>query len=1009
MALENQEILSEVVAECLEHAARMEDHLLALDRAGSEVEPEVVNSLFRSAHSIKGVVGFCGLSKIRDLAHAFENLLGAYRNGELIPDSEAVDVCLHTTDFLKTLLHDAAGSESADIDPYVEQLNRLLADGGQAPAPAVAALGDAGGRFSFTADARELRRLAARGYNFYVLSLDLVRDVWATGLSPQDFMDNLENLGTVLDSHFDPRYVLCNHEAERPESLPWGVLLASLLEPGVLSGSLGLPDRAWELLPGPEERRPATPGQPPAARAPAPPDPQAGVCPAAARDIAPENSLRIRLPLLDDLMSLAGELVLARNQLVRTVDALRLREVVAVSQRLDLITSELQDRVLQTRMQPLERLFAKFPRLVRDLTRRLGKQAELVMEGGEVELDKAILEELSDPLVHLLRNAVDHGLDTPAQRERAGKDPGGTLRLRAFNQGGQVNIELSDDGRGINPGRIKAAAVERGLITPIEAEDMPDSQALELIFHPGLSTADKVSDVSGRGVGMDVVRAGLERLGGTLELDSEVDVGTRVLIKLPLTMAIIPCLTVRVALERYAVPQVNLLELVRVRYNDTEQRLERVGGAEVLRLRGGLLPLVRLSQVLQVQGRYRDPDSGDLSPDRRVLLADRRSGLSHEQEQAFLDKRSGDDRRVSSQTLHVMVLAAGGLEYGLVVDELLETEEIVVKPLGRHLRDIPAFAGATIMGDGVLAPILDVAGLAQHAGLALKKEQAQKAEKGRRQRDAEPMDDRVGLLVFNYGRALFFALPLPLIARIERVQAGTVETSLGKHHMPYRGRSLRVIKLSDHLPLPEPGGTKDRFVLVFEYAGREMGLLATSLVDEYLVSFDLDAGTHRRPGVMGSLLIGGRTVLLLDLFELLDLALAGEEWPRPAAGSGGRVLVVEDSPFFRDKIGGYLREAGFTVFMAEDGAQGLSFLEENPVDAVLTDVQMPVMDGLAMVREIRRRPGLQGLKIAALTALSSEQDLARGLEAGVDRYLIKLDREALLEGLAELGCAGGAQ
>ena len=704
-------------------------------------------------------------------------------------------------------------------------------------------------------------------------------------------------------------------------------------------------------------------------------------------------------------MNLAGELVLGRNQLMQTAGRLGEPQVMPVAQRIDLITSELQAEIMQTRMQPLDKVFGKFPRLVRDLCRSLNKKVELRIEGREVELDKTIVEALGDPLVHIIRNSLDHGVELPDKRVAAGKPPEGLVWVRAYHEAGQVNIEIKDDGAGIDLSRVKDKAVRQGIISQAEADIMSEQAAMDLIFRPGFSTAEQVSEVSGRGVGMDVVRSNLEKLGGVLDMQSKPGQGSTIRIKLPLTMAIIACLIVRLGEERFAIPQINLIELVRVRTSEIAERIVKIGGREVLRLREQLLSLIRLGEVLETSGRYRDLHTNELMPDRRQTLADRRDDESADTSLLWRNRRSGTDRRHGINALNILVLSAGELEYGLVVDELEDTEEIVVKPLGRHLKEIPAYAGATIMGDGRVAPILDVIGLSEQADLLRKGEVIRAATRVRdRGRESEFGIEMEKVLVFKHATVEYFAVPIPLVARIERIDARNIEASLGYHSMQYRGGSLRLIMLDRHLPVETMPETDKVYIIVFEINGKEIGLVARELVDEKMVAFKMDTETHRQPGVMGSLIVDRNTVILLDIFELVDLVDPDWSKRRPKSGSGAvtRVLLVEDSDFFRNKVAGYLREAGMEVLTAENGRQGLDVLAENPVDIVITDIEMPVMDGYQLVREIRSRPEWANLRVAALSSLAGDDDIDRGLRAGVNRYLVKLDRSMLIDTVLEM-------
>ncbi len=398
-----------------------------------------------------------------------------------------------------------------------------------------------------------------------------------------------------------------------------------------------------------------------------------------------DSSIRVDVGLLDKLMTLVGELVLARNQVMQFSTSQENTAFLGTVQRLNLLTTELQAGVMKTRMQPISTIWSKFPRVVRDLAVACGKQVRLEMEGQETELDKTIIEAIRDPLIHMVRNAVDHGIETPANRLTGGKAAEGRLALHAFHEGGKVNIEIADDGGGIDPQRIRAKALKNKLITPEQSDRLSERELVNLVFLPGFSTTDHVTQFSGRGVGMDVVRTNVEKIGGTVTIKSRPGRGTTVNMTIPLTLAIIPALTITSDGERYAIPQVSLLELVRLEGEQAVRGIEWIHGAPVYRLRGNLLPLVYLHRQLQ-------PD------------APLRNGTNHR-------------ASASGGEIHIVVLQADDRQFGLVVDAIHDTEEIVVKPLQKQLKGISAFSGATIMGDGKVALILDVLGLAQKANV----------------------------------------------------------------------------------------------------------------------------------------------------------------------------------------------------------------------------------------------------------------------------------------------------
>lgn len=611
----------------------------------------------------------------------------------------------------------------------------------------------------------------------------------------------------------------------------------------------------------------------------------------------PEASLRVQVRLLDNLMTLAGELVLGRNQLVQALGTGDQRSLEVVTQRLDLITSELQEAIMLTRMQPVGNILNKFPRVVRDLSQKLAKEVELSLEGAEVELDKTIIEGLSDPLTHLVRNAVDHGIEVPSVRVAAGKPAQGAVALRAYHSAGQVVIEITDDGKGLDGDKLAEAAVGKGLITAEHVRTLSAKERVHLIFLPGFSTATQVTDVSGRGVGMDVVRTNLDRLGGVVEIDSEVGRGSTIRIKLPLTLAIIPSQVVGCCGQRFAIPQVNMDELLRIPAAQVQKRLEVVGSAEVVRLRGQLLPLVRLSEVLGMDATFVDPETGERRPDRRSRLADRRcrtsplhytdgeEGTIAEASAANEARRTDLDRRYHAcSAMNIVVASTGAFRYGLVVDELLDAEEIVVKPLGRHLKQCAGYAGATIMGNGQVALILDVTGLAQRARLTSVAGTDRAAQVAREA--SVGGDERLSdtLLMFRNAPDEQFAAPLERVQRIEQIRPEQVETVAGRRVMQHKGGTLPLYCVEDVTPVRSRVPDARLMVLVLAGERGEVGLLVAGPLDSYHGAAVIDRTALTLPGIAGTLVIAGVTTLVLDLDAFLQRAGSGPpvETARPA-------------------------------------------------------------------------------------------------------------------------------
>jgi len=570
---------------------------------------------------------------------------------------------------------------------------------------------------------------------------------------------------------------------------------------------------------------------------------------------ASDSTIRVDVGLLDKVMNLVGELVLARNQVLQFANRMKDTSFLAASQRLNLITTELQAGVMKTRMQPIGNIWGQFPRTVRDVALGCGKEVNIEMEGKETELDKTIIEAIKDPLTHLVRNSVDHGIELPEDRVKAGKDRIGRLILRAFHEGGQVNIEISDDGAGLNSERIRKKAVERAVITAEQAARMPEREIFNLIFLPGFSTAEKVTNVSGRGVGMDVVKTNVEKIGGTVDVQSTLGRGTTVRVKIPLTLAIIPALVVTCGGDRYAIPQVSLLELVRLEADEAGKGIELVHGAPVYRLRGRLLPLVYLSRELKLAADFRPATESD-------------------------------------GAVNIVVLQADERQFGLVVDQINDTEEIVVKPLRKQLKTVKTFAGSSIMGDGKVALILDVLGLAQRASVVTETRGRALTEKAAE--SAAAAGEKQTFLLFAGPGDSRMAIPLSTLARLEEFPVAQVEMSGSQWVTQYRGQILPLVRLNVVLeerrnklralqapPTPDSGPIQ---VLVLNHDGRSFGLVVERILDIVEDRADVKSAATRA-SVLYSVVIADRVTELLDIPAILRSADVSATRPGPVARS----------------------------------------------------------------------------------------------------------------------------
>jgi two-component system chemotaxis sensor kinase CheA len=674
---------------------------------------------------------------------------------------------------------------------------------------------------------------------------------------------------------------------------------------------------------------------------------------------AVDSNIRVGVGLLDTLMDLVGELVLTRNQILQFNVEREDPALNATSQRLNLITTELQEGVMKTRMQPIGVVWNKLPRVVRDMSMTLGKQIHLQMDGAETELDRTIIEAIKDPLMHVIRNSCDHGIEIPEIRIQAGKPPQGVLNLRAYHEGGQVNIEIADDGAGIDVARLKRKALDNGLLRPEQAEKLSDREALSLIFLPGFSTAKTVTNFSGRGVGMDVVKSHIEKIGGVVDVFSRLGQGATVKIRIPLTLAIIPGLVITSGGERFVIPQVSLLELIRLEADQTGKRIEYVHGTPVYRRRGSLLPIAYLNQVLGLK------------------IADQAEAVS------------------------MVVLQAEDRQFGLVVDGINDTQEIVVKPLGKQLKGLTLYAGATIMGDGRVALILDVLGIGQRSGvLAEFLEQARTS--GQQKAQSEIAQQR--LLLFRAGSFARLAVPLSLVARLEEFPQSAIEHASGGEVVQYRDRILPLVSLRRVLEphAPEPDQPPDPVqVVVFNDGDSSVGMVVDEILDVTEEAVTVRQESERN-GLLGSAVVGKQVTDFLDLNQVIRAV--GWNWFKGADGIGGgqRILVADASAFSRSIIRSGLDMAGYVVLEAANLEDALSKLERQPVSVVLAGLDLPPGGSSALLAALRRRPEWERIPVLALADTVEQVQSSAARTAGFEDCLAKFDRVLVLESVAKL-------
>lgn len=702
------------------------------------------------------------------------------------------------------------------------------------------------------------------------------------------------------------------------------------------------------------EARPAV-----AQAAPKPTPPEGG------EPVPANQTIRVTVDVLEDLMTLVSELVLTRNQLLQLARTQENTGFTVPLQRLSHITSDLQEGVMKTRMQPIGNAWNKLPRLVRDLSREMDKKIELTMLGADTELDRQVLELIKDPLTHMVRNSGDHGLESPAERRAAGKPETGRITLNAFHEGGHIIIEISDDGKGLPLDKIRNKVLANGLATEAELAGMSDTQLQRFIFRPGFSTASVVTAVSGRGVGMDVVKTNIEKIGGTIDLKSVPGVGTTFTIKIPLTLAIVSALIVEAGKERFAIPQISVVELVHAKkeagrgHNEgggTDTVIERINDTPVLRLRDRLLPLVNLNDLLAL-GESQSDDSG----------------------------------------AYIVVAQVGANSLGIIVDRVFDTEEIVVKPVAPILRHVTMFSGNTILGDGSVIMILDPNGIARGTGIGAGGESKTLSSGAV---DQFRSSDRTAMLLFRAGSEQKLAVPLGLVARLEDIPRERIEISCGSPVTQYRGRLMPLVAFSDSLDMEKPRQS----VLVFNDGDRSMGLMVDEIVDVVEDHLQIEL-SGARPGLLGTAVISGHATDVIDTGYWLTQAwqdwFHGDHQP-DQPGSERRVLIVEDSGFFRQLVTPILGAAGYKVTAVPSALEALRLRDAGAqFDAIVSDIMMPDMDGLDFARTVRASGSWTALPMIALSARTEPSDVEAGRDAGFTDYVAKFQREALIASLKQ--------
>src|SRR5712672_546404 len=913
------DLLREFLTETNESLDTVDNQLVRFEQDPNNAK--ILDNIFRLVHTIKGTCGFLGLPRLEALAHAAETLMGKFRDGMPVT-GQAVTLILTTIDRIKDILGQLEATEAepeGNDQDLIGELEAMVERGMAAMAAESAAKAEPA-----------------------VTQGGLVTQSLERPLRPGEVsLDELERAFRETAIEVEP--VL--EKAPAPAAAPVAAKPAATAKPAK-PDAVKAPEKPAEKASDKAVERAAAKAAAKASAARAPGDVDAPEA-----DRVANQSIRVNVDTLEHLMTMVSELVLTRNQLLEISRRNEDTEFKVPLQRLSNVTAELQEGVMKTRMQPIGNAWQKLPRIVRDLSGELGKQIELEMHGADTELDRQVLDLIKDPLTHMVRNSADHGLETPAERTASGKGEQGTIRLSAYHEGGHIIICIADNGRGLNTERIKAKAVANGLVSEADLEKMTEAQIHKFIFAPGFSTAAAITSVSGRGVGMDVVRTNIDQIGGTIDVKSVAGEGSSVTIKIPLTLAIVSALIVEAAGDRFAIPQLAVVELVRARAN-SEHRIERIKDTAVLRLRNKLLPLMHLKKLLKIDdGSSSDPENG-----------------------------------------FIVVTQVGNQTFGIVVDGVFHTEEIVVKPMSTKLRHIDMFSGNTILGDGAVIMIIDPNGIAKALGAAgVASHEIADENAAMRASAAEQL---TSLLVFRAGTSQPKAVPLGLVTRLEEIAADKIELSNGRYMVQYRDQLMPLVQM-DGVSVQTSGAQP---ILVFADDGRSMGLVVDEIIDIVEERLHIEVASTS-DGILGSAVIKGQATEVIDVGHFLPMAFA--DWfsrkeMRPSE-SAQSVLLVDDSAFFRNMLAPVLKAAGYRVRVAPNAQEGLTALRSGQLfDVVLTDIEMPDMNGFEFAETIRADQHLSTMPIIALSSMVSPAAIERGRLAGFHDYVAKFDRPGLI-------------
>jgi len=1014
---QDPELLEEFTSESLQGLRDVEQDLLSLEGEG-DVDVELVNRIFRAVHSIKGSASFMGLDNLVSVAHLGETLLDLLRSGKTKASGALTDAVLAGNDALMQMLEDPDLGANFDCSETLEKLNSVLSSIQNPSGSGNVSDGKAAAESEAIAQASELVKEASEGlepgdhlsvvrskadprFPLFGLEVDL-SELHHNVDTKEGVLEGLKSVGKVLHA------TIPIEEIDKRDSGSCVIYYETVLDVEMISTHFGIPEEnitAIDLksIPAAPAKEDNSSPKDSATETPSPKQPtseknepqvtkrpekstssssettSAAKKQPASKPSSSEQTMRVPVRILEELLKWTGNMVMARNQLMHEFD---FSESTAFSTLSQAITG-VHETVIETRMATTGSLFERYRRIVRDLARQLGKEIAFHIEGGDLELDRTILEGFADPLTHLVRNCCDHALETPAEREEADKNRQGNVYLRSYVQSGEIILEVQDDGRGIPADIICRKAIEKGILTAEESEKLTEEQKVMLIFSPGFSTKEQATSVSGRGVGMDVVKNNIEKVGGTIEVRTKMGEGSVFAARLPLAKALVSssltaALIVEIDGEKFAVPETAVSEIIRCDAT-TNSHIHQVDGREVYQLRDQLVALIDLRVPLEMAELSTFGEGNQLD-----------------------DVQPGDSRCL-------VILQYRNHLFGTIVDNVIGIQEIIVRSTPRLLQNETVFSGHTVLGTGRVALILDVNGIVTKMNLEF-------IEKGKQRKEGEQGEKRVTstlssdspatqkMLLFNYSENEYFAIPLELVALIERVSKADLQKVGENEFCQFKNETISVMRLCKFLPITPLCEDQSEFCLIRPAAVEyPLGILVGMDTSVLEVAETFETRLDDGHGVVGTFMWQDRLVMMLDLFSVFEKHAPEKLRIEDNSDQPAKILIAEDSLFFRKLIAQYIKKPEWTVDIVNDGVEAWDALQKNPsrYNLVISDINMPRMDGFELATLIREDRRFDQLPLIALTTMSDDHFRQKGLAVGFDRYVIKIDKREVRSTVAD--------